>query len=242
LSPSQCRCIPFARLLIPERREISGTDSFGRRQPIERPIELDCLVRIERVDASAAPPRHVVAEDRRDAIAQVERLHLQAIDDSESEQRPLHERGSIRLRQAPADVLGRHAIVERAVEYELDEALQVQLMRRHAEHDPRRRRRRLANGAGVADSAIQSDLIDPETPSSRDADRQIVSLLDDEAEPLEPGGRFLAADCGKRFEDPVRRQHSSDGSQQRSTRFAADRPVLEMLLDVGVGLRSIGPN
>jgi hypothetical protein len=42
--------------------------------------------------------------------------------------------------------------------------LQVELIRRHPEHDPRWRTRRLAHGARVADGAVQADLVDPEPP------------------------------------------------------------------------------
>ena len=76
------------------------------------------------------------------------------------------------LCQPPADGVGGQPVVERAFEHELDEALQVELVRRHAEHDPRLRLGRVAHGAGVADRAIESDLIDPETAAPRDADRQ----------------------------------------------------------------------
>ena len=114
---------PLARLLIPERREIRRADDFIGRQPIEAPVELDRLVRIERVDAAAPPLRHAVLEDRRDAVPERKRLHLHPIDEpAEANERPLEERRRIaHLLHVPEDRLGCRPVVERAVEHELHE-------------------------------------------------------------------------------------------------------------------------
>ena len=66
------------------------------------------------------------------------------------------------------------------------------------EHDARRRRRRIAHGAGVADGAVQPDVIDADPPAARDADRQIVTRLDDEPERRVAAGQLLAADGRQR--------------------------------------------
>ena len=139
LSPSQCRCIPSRGAWFQSDGIVGGADQLGVRQLIERPVELNRLVRVERVDAPAAPARHAAVEHRRDAVAQRERLNLQAIDQPEPQQHPLEERRRCpAASRVPQDGLGRRAVVERAVEHELDEALQVELVRRHAEHDARR--------------------------------------------------------------------------------------------------------
>ena len=103
---------PFARLLIPERRKVRGADQLRRRQAVERPVELDGLVGVEGVDASPSPPRHSVSENRLDAVAQLQRLHLQAVDQPEAQQRALKEGRSARVRQSAAYGIRRHAVVE----------------------------------------------------------------------------------------------------------------------------------
>jgi hypothetical protein len=64
----------------------------------------------------------------------------------------------------------------------LDELLQIEAVGRHAEDEARLRRRRFAHRVGVADGAVEPDLIDAEPPSSRHADRQVVAGLHDEPE------------------------------------------------------------
>ena len=131
---------PFARLLIPQRREVGGANQLVVRQPIELPVELNGLVRIEGVDAPAAPARHPVAENRRDAVAQLKRLQLQTVDQPEPQQRALEQGdGDVVLLETSAHGVGGHAVVERTLEHELDEALQIELMRRHPQHDSRLR-------------------------------------------------------------------------------------------------------
>ena len=130
--------------------------------------------------------------------------------------------------------------VERALEHELHEPLQVELMRRHAEHEPRRRRGRVAHRAAVADGAVEADVIDADAVAARDADRQIVARFGDEAERGVAAGQPIAADRRQRAEHPVRRQHAAHRAQQRHAGLAADRSVLVVILDAGVAHRRVG--
>jgi hypothetical protein len=190
------------------------------------------LYGIERVDAAVAPAWHVVAQDRRDAVAQLQRLRFQALDQSGAQQQPLrHPRA--RARQPTDHRVGGQAIVERAVEHELDELLQIELMRGHAEHDLRRGGRRLPDRAGVAHGAIQPDVIDPLPMPARHTDRQVVPFLDDEAERRIAAGQLVPTDRRQRPEDPVGRQHAAD---RRSSEPPArcDRSVFEVVANVGV--------
>jgi hypothetical protein len=137
------------------------------RQTVDRPVELNCFVRIEGIHATATPSRHRVPEDWRDAVAQIQRHELQPIDEAKSQQRPFKQRDRhIVLREPAADGIRRQPAVERTFEDEFDEALQVELVGWHAQNDPRLRRWGVPNGAGVAHRAIQANLIDPEPPPS----------------------------------------------------------------------------
>ena len=113
----------FARRLVPQRRIVGCADQFRGRQPIEPPVELNRLVRVERVDSPAPPPRNAVLQHRGDAVAKVERLQLQPIHQPESHQDPFEQReASTRFAKAAGDALRGRAVVERAREDELDEA------------------------------------------------------------------------------------------------------------------------
>ena len=232
---------PLARLLIPERREIRRADDFIRRQPIEAPVELDRLVRIERVDAAAPPLRHPVFEDRRDAVPERERLELHPIDEpAEANERPLEERRRIaHLLHVPEDRLGCRPVVERAVEHELHERLQLELCRRHSEDDAGRSGRRVADRARVADGAIEADVIDADAAPARDADRQIVARLEHEPERRVPARQLLRTNRRQRAEDRIRRQNAADRLQQRHAGLAANRSVLEVIGDLVVGHRAV---
>ena len=173
---------------------------------------------------------------RRSSVCSLRRSTSPTRSSSALEQRRARRRrGNVR-----AHGFGGQPAVERAVEHELHEALQVELMRRHAEHDARRRRGRVAHGAAVADGAVEPDLIDAEAAAARDADRQIVARLDDEAERRVAAGQPVAADRRQRAEHPVGRQHAADRLQQRHARLAADRAVLEVVLDRRVADRLVG--
>src|SRR5205085_970890 len=115
-------------------------------------------------------------------VAEGERLDLEPVDESEPQQRPLEPRRTTVVRQAPPDRIAGQPVVEGAVEHELDERLQVETLRRHAEDDPRCRRRVIADGRGMADGAVEADLIDAQAPPPRYADRQVAAGLADEAE------------------------------------------------------------
>jgi hypothetical protein len=208
LSPS------LARLLVPQRRIVRGADKLGTRKPVERPVELNRLVGIERVHAATSPARHVVRQDGRHAIAQLERLSLQAIDQPELHQHPLEQRHApAHGREAAADVGTGRPVVERAIEHETHQRFEVELMRRHAEHDARLRRRRVADRSAVAERAVEPDLIDPEPPAPRHADRQVVAGFDDQPDRRKPSGQPIAADRRQCLEDLVRGQHAADGRQ-----------------------------
>ena len=68
---------------------------------------------------------------------------------------------------------------------------------------------------------------------------QLVAGLDDEAERRVAAADPVAADRRQRAEHPVGRQHAADRPEQRDAGLAADRAVLEVLLDVGEANRPI---
>src|SRR5882672_4043786 len=231
---------PLARLLVPDRRVVRRANQLPWWQLAEIPVELDRLVRVERVHASPAPLREGVGQDGRDAVAQVQRGDLQPVDEAELEQGTLEERRSPFLRQAVLDRVGGQPIVERALEDELDERLEIEAVGGHAKHDTGRRLRRVADRAGVAHGAVQPHLVEAEAAASGDANREVLAWLGDESEGRVPVRELVAADRWQRPEHPVRRQDAADRREQASTRLAPDRPVLEVLLDRLVGHRSIG--
>ena len=200
------------------------------REIVETPVELNRLVRVEGVNAPAAPARHAVGEDRRNPVAQLERLQLEPVHEAKAQQQPF-ECGWRLPGGTPANGVHVRPAVERALEHELDERLQVELMRRHPENDARDGVGRVAHAARVADGAVQSDVIDALAAASRHADGQIVARLEQEPERRVPARQLLPADRGQRGEDLVRRQHSAHGTQQRDAGLAADRAILEMIGD-----------
>ena len=83
-------------------------------------------------------------------------------------------------------------VVERAVEDEPHERFEIELVRRHPEHDARRRGGGITDRAGMAQRAIEADLIDPEPAAARDADGQVVpgsTIIPTDASP--PGSLSL---------------------------------------------------
>ena len=202
---------PLARLLIPQRGKVGCADQLFPRKILEPPVELNRFVRIERVDASAAPRREGRVENRRDAVSERERLDLETIDQPEPKQQTLEERGPVALvARASPHALGRRAIVERAVEDELHETLQIELVGGHAEHHARRRRRRIAHRARVTHGAIEPHVIDADPVAACHADRQLLARLVHEAERRVSAGELLRADRRQRGEHRVRRQHAAD--------------------------------
>ncbi len=145
------------------------------------PVELDRLVRVERVDASTTPVRNLWRENRLDAIPQLQSLELQAIEQPRPKQHALEERGPAGFWQPSSHGIGRQAVVERAVQDELHELLQIQAVGRHAQHDPRRGARRIADCVGMADGAIETDLIDAEAPPPGQTDWEVFARLEYEA-------------------------------------------------------------
>src|SRR5688572_9395477 len=125
----------LARLLVPDRRIVRRTNQLAPGNFAEIPVELDRLVRVERVDASTAPLWQGVGPGGCDAIPEVEDGVLQTADVPEVEESALEERRSILRRQPASDRGGGQTIVERALEHELDESLEVEPIRGHAEHD-----------------------------------------------------------------------------------------------------------
>ena len=233
----------LARLLVPQRRIVRGADKLRLRQPVERPVELDGLVGIEGVHPSTAPLRHVGRQAWRHAVAERERRDLQPIHQPEPHEQAFEQRLPLPHRRHPAaDVFPRRPVVERAVEHESHERFEIELVRRHPEHDAWRRGGRIADRPAVAQRAIEPDLIDPEPAAPRHADGQVVARLDDQPDGCEPARQLVAADLRQCLEHCVRRQHAADRRQQRPARLAADRPVLELLRDVRVLDGPIGPH
>ena len=143
-----------------------------------------------------------------------------------------------RLERA-ADVLRRDPAVERAIEDEPDHRLQIELLRRHAEDDAARPAGRLAQGAGVAERAVEADLLDAEPPPPRHANRQVAAGLEDQPRRGISAGQTLVAHRRQRLEHQVGGQRAADRLQQRTARLAADRSVLEVFGDVLVDDRLI---
>ena len=230
----------LARRLVPQRRVVGRPDQLRLRQLAQRPVELHRLVGIEGVDAPAAPVGQVVAERRLHPVAQLEGLDLEAIDQPYPQQDALEQRHALSRRlEVTADVLRRDPAVERALEDEPHHRLQVELLRRHAEDDAARRGWRVAHGAGVAERAVESDLLDAEAPPPRYANRQIVAGLEDQSGRGIAAGQALAAHRRQRLEHHVRRQRAADRLQERTAGLAADRSVLEVFDDVLVDDRLI---
>ena len=233
----------LARRLVPQRGVIRRANQLRTRQLVERPVELDGLVGVEGVHAAAAPARHVFGEAGRHAVAERQRRDLQSIHQPEPHQEPFEQRHALpHRRNPPAHVLTRRPVVQRAVEDEADERLEVELVGRHAEHDARLRGGRIANRPGVAQRAVEPDLIDPEPPTPGDADGQVVAGLEDQPDRGQAARQLVAADRRKRLEHFIRRQHATDRRQQRAAGLAADRSVLEVLRDVRVHHRLVGPH
>ena len=224
----------LARRLVPQRREVGGANQLRRRQLGRGPVELDRLVRIEGVHAAPAPSRDALGQHRRDPVAQVERLELEAIDEADPQQQ--RARTATAARRCPDTAHARPPAVSRLSSEHSStnrtNACRSSCVRRHAQDDAGRRAGRVAHGAGVADRAVEADLIDAErrrrdTPIGRSWPGST-----DEAERCVAAAELVAADGRQRLEHPVGRQHAADRLQQRDAGLAADRAVLEMLLDV----------
>ena len=137
-------------------------------------------------------------EDGLDPVPEVERLQLEAVHQAGAQEQALEGVGPAAGRERGAHGFGGDAAVEGALEDELHEALEIELVGRHPEHDARRRRGRVAHRAAVADGAVEADVIDADAMAARHADGQIVARLDDEAErrrsrPGADRGRWSAA-------------------------------------------------
>ena len=102
----------------------------------------------------------------------------------------------------------------------------------HADDQARWRCGRVANEAGVAGGAVEEDAIDAEVAALRHANRQITTVLEDEAERcVAAAGQMLGAHGRQGLPDPVREARLA---------FSAGRSVLEVLHRVGMGDRLVG--
>ena len=110
-----------------------------------------------------------------------------------------------------AHALPRRPVVERTIEHELHQRLEIQLMRRHAEHHARRRARRVPDGAGMTQAAVEADLVESQPSPAGYANGQVVAGFDDQTDRSVSARQLLAADGRKGLEYLVRRQHAADG-------------------------------
>ena len=232
----------LARPLIEDRGKIRRADPLGRLQRGERHVRLDQLVGIERVDAARAPgwlrgeqreepraPHHEAFAQGRDDVPAIDRLLPPA------ELRP----GRVHRRD---QAVGREALVGTGVEQETDEAIEIEVVGRHAGNDAARSalrvgRIRRRHGAGVAGGAVEPNDVDAAIDAPRDADRQVARpavavVLVEEAERR----IILAAREGLGEEA---RQHLPDAEWDAAVRLGADRAVFELLDDVGVVRRAV---
>src|SRR6266496_5612677 len=91
----------------------------------------------------------------------------------------------------------------------------------------------------MTDRAVQPDMIEAESATPRDANRQIVAAFHDKAKRGKPSGQLVATHRWKRFEHPVGREDAADGTQEMLARFAANGSVLEVIGHRGKGERPI---
>ena len=131
----------------------------------------------------------------------------------------------------PADyIVGREARIEDARGDEIEEALQVEAVGRHAKDELALALRRVTVGTGVADRTVEPDLVEAEAAPLRDADRQIMSLFEQQPQRRVSTGQHVRTDLWQHLEYFVGRKNAADGVEQRSADFAADGPILEVLL------------
>ena len=209
----------LARALIEDRGEVGGSDQLRVGDlRAERQFEQQ-LIGIERVDASGAP-RGLLLDERQEARTVVDealphpRQHRVApgepVDPIEARALAFHRRDQR---------IGRHPLVGREIKDEADEAVEVEIVRRHAGDEVRRAVGRFAPGPHMACAAIEPDDVDPAHLAARNADRQVerlsVGVLFD-IETRKPNSR-----CGLRT--PPGRGWAASSTSSRAGRYGSRR-------------------
>ncbi len=130
-------------------------------------------------------------------------------------------------------VIRRKPLVGREIEDEADETVEVEIVRRHAGDDVRRRVGRLAPGADVARAAIEPDDVNALHLTARDADRQVALLPVRILFVQEPESRIVIAafelrgkEAGQRLPQPI---------GEPAVRLGADRAIHEMGCVIAIG-------
>ena len=163
----------LARLLVEDGGKVAGAIALAGRDRAERHLHLDELVRVEGVDA-AGPPRRLFRQERLEPRAPLDEPFAHPRYDVVPPHLPLDEPklGARRLHGRDQRV-GGEALVGTGLEHEADEAIEVQIVRRHAGDSDARAVLGRPVGAGVADGAIEPDQIDTLVIALGNADRQI---------------------------------------------------------------------
>ena len=196
-------------------------------------LHLHELVGVEGVDA-AGPPRGLLGEKRLEPRAPLDEPFAHPRDDVVPPDLPLDRDRAVRPPACIAgiSVSGLQPLVGAGVEHEPDEAVEVEVVRRHARDDVTRSPPSdVAVGAGVADRTVEPDQIDALVVALRDADRQILlpalvvgSIEEAEGAIVEAAVERLGEEPGQRLPHPIGNAAAFVG---------ADRAVLEMLDDIG---------
>ena len=228
LFPSQCSCMPLRGPCSQMDGKSAGPffSCAGR----SRIGKLNSTLAALKVSTRPGPQSGVLVHevetpgDRQQPVTH--ERHRDRIDQVAVEQVQILSAGLRQASRLRHDEIGGELLILGTCEQEFLEPHDVELLRRHAEVHARFRSRCLAHRAGMAHRAVQKRLVDALVVPLRHADRKVVTFFVDESERrVAFSWQILGAHLRQRLEDPVRETRHV---------FAAGRPVLEMLLDVGV--------